>query len=380
MSATVTATVRRFLFAFMLTASGWARASDSNITYQGQLTLNGEKVTQPYDFTFDLWTQMTGGDRVGGPLTMTLQVEDGVFTAVLDFGSEALRTTPLFLQVTAGCENEPPAVFPRQRITAAPYALHTRGIEVDASNNMRVDGEIESTTGGFRFPDGTRLASTRDLVPVGTVVDFWLDPRTNALPDGWEICDGQPVADAESPIFGMVKPDFRSAQFVRGTSDPDEVGQTGGSYSTSTEMFDGQTEEFQGYTGPSLRQDDPNHGERAQTGDSLGGHNHKWAVTVPEGNSVSWYTFDGSGNQTVQASWAFNSGPLTADGFPLMASATTLNPTNPPDLHTDNANLSHHHDMRHNHDYSHSHRVPHKHDVTLPPPPYVGMLKIIRVR
>lgn len=148
----------------MQTRSLAGPAPSSVITYQGQLTLNGQKVNQPCDFAFSLWSAASGGSQLGGTLNIPgLQVEGGVFTAALDFGTESLQTEPLWLQIQANCTGGAITLTPRQQITASPFALHTRGIAIDDSNNATVDGVIESTEGGFRFPDGTTLASRSEV-------------------------------------------------------------------------------------------------------------------------------------------------------------------------------------------------------------------------
>lgn len=144
-------------------------ASDSEITYQGQLTLEGEKVNQPCDFCFSLWNASDGGVRQGSELCKpALSVEDGVFTTTLDFGAQNLQIDLLWLQITADCNGAPPPgpllLTPRQQITAAPFALHTKGIAIDDNGNASVDGIIESTRGGFKFPDDTTMASKNDVV------------------------------------------------------------------------------------------------------------------------------------------------------------------------------------------------------------------------
>ena len=70
------------------------------------------------------------------------------------------------------------------------------------------------------------------VVPVGGVV-AWLKtfPNAPALPASWAECNGQVLADAESPFDGQTLPDLNSTpRFLRGAA---ASGGTGGADSTS---------------------------------------------------------------------------------------------------------------------------------------------------
>ncbi len=154
------------ILAIIAVAAAQGRAAaDSKITYQGQISLNGDLVNQPCDFTFSLWSADVGGSPIGPAIPAPgVPVERGVFTVQLDFGAGNLQTSPLWLQVSANCTGSPITLTPRQPITAAPLALHTQGINVDANGNATVAGVIQSTVGGFKFPDNTTMASKNDVV------------------------------------------------------------------------------------------------------------------------------------------------------------------------------------------------------------------------
>jgi len=142
-----------------------APPSSSSITYQGQLTLDGEKVNHVCDFCFRLWDAVQGGNPRGNEICQpSVQVEDGVFTTTLDFGTPDLQIDLLWIEIKANCFGAQITLAPRQQVTATPRALHTQGITIDASGNAKVDGMIESTDGGFKLPDGTTMAAKNDLV------------------------------------------------------------------------------------------------------------------------------------------------------------------------------------------------------------------------
>lgn len=57
--------------------------------------------------------------------------------------------------------------------------------------------------------------------PIGAVID-WYRPNAQAVvPDGWHVCDGSTISDAASPFNGLSVPDLRNV-FVRGL-DPTRV-------------------------------------------------------------------------------------------------------------------------------------------------------------
>jgi hypothetical protein len=51
------------------------------------------------------------------------------------------------------------------------------------------------------------------LVPVGSVIAYW--GPTTPLPSGYEVCDGNPVTTAGSPLLGKRKPNL-GERFIRG--------------------------------------------------------------------------------------------------------------------------------------------------------------------
>lgn len=75
---------------------------------------------------------------------------------------------------------------------------------------------------------GAAWAQQPGTVPVGAILAYWGDPA--ALPEGWRLCDGGVVSDAESPLAGRRLPDLRK-RFVRGAGCcelEDEAGGEGG--------------------------------------------------------------------------------------------------------------------------------------------------------
>jgi hypothetical protein len=94
--------------------------------YQGSLERDGEPYTGSCDFQFSLWDAETGGNPIGSVENIDdLTVTDGLFTAELDFGAGGFIGSARWLEVAVQCpEDAGLTTFPRQQLTAAPYALY----------------------------------------------------------------------------------------------------------------------------------------------------------------------------------------------------------------------------------------------------------------
>ncbi len=111
-------------------------------TYQGQLKQAGRPTDGLADLKFSLWTAVAGPSQIGPTLTFAnLDVDHGLFSVALDFGAGRFNGDPRWLQVEA---RHPASVgvyttlTPRQPVTAAPYALHTRGVYVAADGKVGI--------------------------------------------------------------------------------------------------------------------------------------------------------------------------------------------------------------------------------------------------
>src|SRR5438093_1134114 len=112
----------------------------SDFTYQGQLKASGMPAVTNADFQFALFGAETGGAQIGSTISRAnVGIVSGLFTLSLDFGVAAFNGDARWLEVAV----RSPAgagVFttlsPRRPLPAAPYALQTRGITVDAAGNV----------------------------------------------------------------------------------------------------------------------------------------------------------------------------------------------------------------------------------------------------
>lgn len=99
-------------------------------TYQGQLKKAGAPLTDTADFQFSLWDALSAGMQIGTTQTESnVDVEDGLFTVWLDFGSSAFAGDARWLEIAV----RSPAgsgtfatLSPRQELTPTPYARYAQ--------------------------------------------------------------------------------------------------------------------------------------------------------------------------------------------------------------------------------------------------------------
>ena len=146
---------------------GIQAALGTAFTYQGQLKKGGSPISGTCDFQFSLWDEAgsgsppTGGNQIGITQTATISVTNGLFTAQIDFGSDAFRGDARWLQIGIKCAGDANYVTlsPRQPLTPAPYALALPGLWTQQnlyspnviggySGNSVTDGVYGATIGG----------------------------------------------------------------------------------------------------------------------------------------------------------------------------------------------------------------------------------------
>ena len=97
----------------------------STFTYQGYLQKEGVPVdNMACNFKFSLWDAANGGAQSGTQTINGVSVNQGVFTAKLDFGN-VFTGDEVWLETAVQCPGDGgyTTLTPRQPITAAPYAL-----------------------------------------------------------------------------------------------------------------------------------------------------------------------------------------------------------------------------------------------------------------
>ncbi|MEM9531152.1 MAG: right-handed parallel beta-helix repeat-containing protein [Pseudomonadota bacterium] len=131
---------------------------ETTFTYQGELTDNAAPADGAYDFEFALFDVASGGVPVGNIVPADdVEVSDGVFSVELDFGAGPFAGDQLWLGISVregASTGGFTGLLPRQKLTAAPYALHAEMVGMDAiasaeiSNNTITAADIAANAVG----------------------------------------------------------------------------------------------------------------------------------------------------------------------------------------------------------------------------------------
>jgi hypothetical protein len=196
-------------------------------------------------------------------------------------------------------------------------------------------GALASDLLGVEASADARLdAVEQQVVPVGTVIDWYRPSAGTPVPAGWKVMDGTAVNDPQSPMFGVVVPDM-TGKFARGVASSDQgaVGATGGS-----NQHDHTVNYTHGHTDGSFSTTVSSSGANTISGTisgtgsgtgsgstgGAGAHSHVWSTT---GGSIGEDFISGDG--AVIHDWSttgFGTGLSTTVGggtrfFPLAAVA-----------------------------------------------------------
>lgn len=124
-------------------------AAQTEFTYQGVLSDGSGPVTGTENIRFRLYDAPVGG-TLFGETTQNVDVADGVFTAPLNLGTlHTIDPASAWLEIAVSTGGGSFDTLGRQKITAAPFAMNTRGIEVAPNNvvsmspHLRIDGTLE---------------------------------------------------------------------------------------------------------------------------------------------------------------------------------------------------------------------------------------------
>lgn len=126
----------------------------SSITYQGQLRQSGEPFTGTANLQFSLFPQLSGGSQIGSPQNrQNWPIESGLFQVELDYDPADFDGGDRYLEIRV---NGSP-LSPRQKLTAAPYALLAASIEAGQVDGSAVDpSEVQLRVNGT-CPDGQAI-------------------------------------------------------------------------------------------------------------------------------------------------------------------------------------------------------------------------------
>jgi subtilisin-like proprotein convertase family protein len=135
-----------------VTSAPASPSSSTAFTYQGQLKEGAAAVNGPAAVRFKLFDAPAGGAGVGAPFAVNASVDNGLFTALVDFGATPIdAANARWMEISVNGTT----LSPRQRLTPSPTAVearsalvadaailadNTRGISVDAQNRVGING------------------------------------------------------------------------------------------------------------------------------------------------------------------------------------------------------------------------------------------------
>ncbi|MEQ8771145.1 MAG: tail fiber domain-containing protein [Phycisphaerales bacterium] len=132
-------TIAKLILAAGIAAATAAPASaQTEFTYQGVLENNGSPVTGTENIRFRVFDAQSGGNLIA-ETTQNVDVVDGVFTAPLNLGTlNTIDPSSAWLEPAVSLGGGSFDVLGRQKLTAAPFAMNTRGINVSSSGNVGI--------------------------------------------------------------------------------------------------------------------------------------------------------------------------------------------------------------------------------------------------
>ncbi len=128
-------------FITLLVATTAVGAVDTGFTYQGKLQNDGAPANGEFDFEFELFNDTTAGVSFGIVTVDDVTVTGGVFSIELDFGTAPFAGDQLWLDISVregASDGGYTNLLPRQKLTAAPYALHAEMVATDAIGSAEI--------------------------------------------------------------------------------------------------------------------------------------------------------------------------------------------------------------------------------------------------
>jgi hypothetical protein len=166
------------LFAIEGTPIEASLPSPTVITYQGRLDVDGLPASGLADFQFTLWNSDLDGQSLGVPIVVNnVDVFEGLFTVELDFGTllfdDAARWLEIAVRMPPG-SGEFSTLDPRQLLTAAPFAVRTRGLHVTDDGKVGIlnstpasELDVAGTVTAVAFVgDGSQLTNLPSADPL----------------------------------------------------------------------------------------------------------------------------------------------------------------------------------------------------------------------
>jgi hypothetical protein len=178
-------------------------AQSTALTYQGRLDDAGQPANGLYDLRFRLFDNADAGTPIGPALCAdNVQVNNGLFTVLIDFGPQFATTTPRFLQVDAradtGLSCADASAFtpllPRQPVTPTPLAQHAATANAlaapDGAPNPAVSVDNSGNVGvGTAAPAAKLHVSGGDILAGRPGAEWLFHTRSHVLGEFLQITD-----------------------------------------------------------------------------------------------------------------------------------------------------------------------------------------------
>ena len=196
-------------------------ALGTGFSYQGQLKNSDAAINGMCDIAFRLYDDQAAGGPVGGVLTKTVTVTNGLFETHLDFGNGIFTGDARWLDVQVRCPASVgtfTALTPRQQVAAAPYALFASAVAAPLNLSANVpapDAVVRATNSGngngvLGIAASHEAAGVAGSAPVTGVlgiatdnanVNFGVAGRTNA-PFGYGVYGVSSASEAPA-VYGL---------------------------------------------------------------------------------------------------------------------------------------------------------------------------------
>jgi hypothetical protein len=142
-------------------------------TYQGRLMDANGPADGPYDLQFALFPDPINNlGQIGPPIDVNdIDIIDGYFTVVLDFGNIAFKGDARWLQIGVrpwDSEERHTLLSPRQEVTPTPYALYAQNANTDNDWMISGDDMYSLPSGKIGIGTTTPISSLEVISPVDT--------------------------------------------------------------------------------------------------------------------------------------------------------------------------------------------------------------------
>jgi hypothetical protein len=220
------------------------------------------------------------------------------------------------------------------------------------------------------------VSSAAPPIPIGVILDWWRPDASWQVPEGYAICDGSRIDDPYSPLNGYTLPDL-TGKFIRGVTDVTTIGAPGGSEKHQHSSF---SSSMAGSHDHSV--DVAKHSEISDT-ELIEAHKHQWLDAEWNGKGLTYRTWKFDDSKMLIRRWGDGTEIRGKGSFPLTPKVFDQFQhdwyTKPKGAHSHDYSLEHDHPPTET-----SEAEQHEHYVSVPEgehlPPYIGLLKIMRIR